>query len=66
MLDIRVLTLAEAKQAGELLAAAGTADVIDSLIALLARPADQILTSDPDDLRALLDARGIRATVIAV
>jgi hypothetical protein len=36
--------------ASELLAATGTADVVDALLAVLAVPGDQLLTSDPDDL----------------
>ena len=42
----------EARAAGELLAAAGTADVVDALLVLLAVPGDQSRTSDPDDLTA--------------
>ena len=49
----------EARAAGELLAAAGTADVVDALLVLLAVPGDQLLTGDPDDLTALVGERGI-------
>ncbi|MEE9414352.1 MAG: hypothetical protein V3V01_03635 [Acidimicrobiales bacterium] len=63
MIDVRVVGLVDAKQAGELLAASGTADVVDSLLALLAMPSDKILTSDPGDLRLLLEARGVKAQV---
>ena len=52
--------------AGELLAAAGASDVIDALVALAALPGDQVLTSDPADLSALLDARGVTARVVRV
>ncbi|MGQ0624281.1 MAG: twitching motility protein PilT [Sporichthyaceae bacterium] len=58
--------LAEAKAAGVLLAAAHSADVVDALLALVVLPGDQVLTSDPEDLRELLDARGIAATIVAV
>lgn len=36
--------------AGVLLAAAGTADVIDAALVLLAQDGDEIMTSDPADL----------------
>lgn len=44
------------------LAAAGTADVLDALIALTAkdRPGCEILTSDPDDIYHLLEALHIQ------
>jgi len=48
---------------GELLARAGSADVVDAHVALLTTPADVVLTSDPDDIGALLRARGVRARV---
>ncbi|MGH8965543.1 MAG: hypothetical protein ACRDXB_09490, partial [Actinomycetes bacterium] len=44
MVDVRPAGLPEAKAAGELLAAAGTSDVVDALLALLAVPGDQVLT----------------------
>lgn len=46
------------KRAGVLLARAGSADVIDAAIAVLASDGDRILTSDPDDLVALVQAAG--------
>lgn len=46
------------KQAGVLLARAESADVIDAAIAVLASDGDRILTSDPDDLVALVQAAG--------
>ena len=52
--------------AGELLVATGTADVIDALLAVLAVPGDQLLTSDPDDLGSLIGERGIPVTVVTV
>jgi len=53
-----------ARRAGELLARARTRDVVDALLVGLARNGDTILTSDPDDIRALLDAAGVRASVL--
>ena len=66
MVDTRVVDIEAAKRAGELLATARTADVIDALLAQLASTGDQILTSDPGDLARLLDARGVGVAVVAV
>lgn len=51
-----------ALSAGELCGKAGTADVIDASVALVAvRPgATHLYTSDPEDLRRLLQATGSR------
>ena len=66
MIDVRAAHLAEARAAGELMAATGTADVVDALLVLLALPGDQLLTSDPNDVRALVAERRIPLTVFAV
>jgi hypothetical protein len=66
MIDIQSVTVDDAKRAGELLASAGTPDVVDALLVNLAMPGDQILTSDPRDLVSLLDARGINVIVVRV
>ena len=65
-IDVRPVAIADAKAAGELLAKANTSDVVDALLALAAHPGDQLLTSDPGDMRTLLGARGITVTVVAV
>jgi hypothetical protein len=44
----------------------GGSDVVDALVALATRPGDQVLTSDPDDLTALLDASKVRATIVRI
>lgn len=52
--EIHDLDAHAARAAGELCGAAGTHDVIDATVVLVARPTDDIvLTSDPDDLRRL-------------
>ncbi len=66
MIDVRPTGLTEARAAGELVAHAATSDVVDALLALVAVPGDQVLTSDPDDLRHLLDRRDIPVTVVPV
>ena len=52
-------------RAGALLGAAGTSDVLDALVALVAadRPGWEILTSDPDDIDHLLRALGVRRVI---
>lgn len=66
MVETLAVDLEAARAAGELLASSGTADVVDALLARLARPGDQVLTSDPADLTGLLDARGVAAPVVRV
>jgi hypothetical protein len=53
----------DGKRIGELLGRAGSADVVDAHVALLIGPSDVVLTSDPGDVRSLLEARGVRARV---
>lgn len=66
MIDVRPVGIDEAKAAGELLASSQSSDAVDALLAQLALPGDQILTSDPEDLAALLAARSTSATIITV
>lgn len=66
MIDVRSAHLAEARAAGELLAGTGTTDVVDALLALLPVPGDQLLTSDPADMRTLVTERGIPVTIVTV
>jgi hypothetical protein len=49
---------------GQLLAASGTADVVDAFVALLAaRTGGMVVSSDPDDIRHLLSCLGVRRPV---
>jgi hypothetical protein len=57
---------AAARRAGELLARSHTDDAVDALLVGLARDGDAIVTSDPDDIDALLAAARVRATVLTV
>jgi hypothetical protein len=66
MTEIRTTGLREACAAGELLAASGTIDVVDALVALVALPGDQLITSDPADLGTLVAHRAIPVTVVGV
>jgi hypothetical protein len=60
---IELLSSDDGKQIGELLARAGSADVVDAHVARLTSRQDVVLTSDPNDIGALLRARGIPARV---
>lgn len=66
MIAVHDTGLREAKAAGELLAAARASDVVDALLALVAVPGDQLLTSDPDDVRVLTAHRGLPVNVVRV
>ena len=66
MIEVRPTGLAEARAAGELLARTRTSDVVDALLALAAVPGDQVLTSDPGDLRQLADGREIPLTIVTI
>jgi hypothetical protein len=63
--DVRPVTHADGRNAGELLASTGTADPIDATVALLAEPGDRILTSDPADLSRLVAVARNKAVVVA-
>jgi hypothetical protein len=54
------------RRAGVLLALAGRSDAIDAAVVCLARDGDDILTSDPDDLRDLAQAAGLHVELIPV
>jgi DNA-binding transcriptional MocR family regulator len=64
MIEVRGTGLREARAVGELLAASGTTDAVDALIAMVAVPGDQLLTSDPADLTTLVTHRAISVTVV--
>lgn len=63
--DVRAVNPGDGRDAGSLLADAGTADAIDATVVLLAAPGDRILTSDPRDLTRLVEAAGNRAVIVA-
>jgi hypothetical protein len=62
---VEALAKDDGRRIGELLALAA-ADVVDAHVALMAATADLILTSDPGDIRQLLQARGVSARIQAV
>ena len=62
---IEALGKDDGRRIGELLALAASTDVVDAHVALMAANTDLILTSDPSDIRQLLQARGVSARVQA-
>ena len=54
------------RRAGLLLAASGGADVIDAAVICLAADGDDVLTSDPADLKDLAQAAGVHVELIPV
>ena len=54
------------RRAGMLLARSGQSDAIDASVVGLAGDGDDILTSDPGDLRSLAEAAGVHIELIAV
>jgi hypothetical protein len=62
--DVRPVDDQLGRAAGRLLARVGQADVVDAAVVLLAEDGDEIITSDPDDLRALAEASGIHVELV--
>ena len=54
------------QRAGMLLARSGQSDAIDATVVCLAADGDDILTSDPGDLRVLAEAAGIHVEIVPV
>ncbi len=65
-LDVRAVDTLLGRRAGVLLGKTRTADVIDAALALLADEGDSLLTSDPDDLAALVAAAGVHVDVVRI
>jgi len=64
--DITAVDNGLGRRAGVLLARSGQSDVIDATVVCLAADGDDILTSDPGDLRALAQAAEIHVDLIPV
>ena len=54
----------QSRAIGALLAKTSQRDVVDAAVALVARSADEILTSDPKDIKALVKGRGVRVSLV--
>lgn len=65
---VAVLAIDEtsSRRIGELLAATGTADLVDAHVALLCTSGDHVLTSDRGDIDALVRARTVEALLVEV
>lgn len=63
-IDVRSLDEPLGRAAGQLLAATGLADVIDSAVVLLANDGDDIVTVDRDDFERLAAASGRHVELI--
>jgi hypothetical protein len=61
--DAASLDDATAKAVGEILATSNTADVVDGHLGLIVRSGDTVLTSDTADIKRILTARQVDATV---
>lgn len=64
--DVVALDDGLGRRAGVLLGQAKTKDVIDASVVLLARDGDDIYTSDPEDLKRLVEATGTHIELIPV
>ncbi|CAN5744001.1 hypothetical protein BH23ACT10_BH23ACT10_24710 [soil metagenome] len=64
--DVAALDLPIAKRVGRLLGRVDSSDVIDGHVAQLIEPGDQLLTSDPQDMRELLGDRARSVSVVTV
>jgi len=64
--EIAALDNITSKRVGGLLRDSGTDDLVDAHVALLVRSGDQVLTSDEPDIKALLQTRRVKATIIRV
>lgn len=62
--DVRSIDQADGREAGVLVGQAGTDDVIDATVVLMARPGDRIVTSDRQDISRLLTAADRRALIV--
>ena len=64
--DVQAIDERLGRRAGVILPAAGTDDVIDAAVMLLAHDGDEIFTSDPADLRSLAEAANKHVDLIPV
>jgi len=64
--DVKPIDQDLGKRAGALLRESRRADVLDAALIAVAADGDELLTSDPDDLRVLAEAAGLHVDVITV
>lgn len=63
-MEERPIDSGTARAIGRLLASSRTADVVDAAVAVAARSGDELMTSDPSDLRTLLAGQGVTITTV--
>jgi hypothetical protein len=63
---VAALDEAAARRVGELLGVNRTTDIADAHLSLLVQNQDRILTSDDDDIQALLRTRRVSAVIVHV
>lgn len=64
--EVRSIDASLGRDAGLILAADGSSDVVDAALVALADDHDTIVTSDPEDLRRLAAAAGVRVRILAI
>ena len=64
--DVEPIDDEAGRRIGILLGASGASDVVDAAVVLMADDGDDILTADPNDLRALATAAGRHVELIRV
>ena len=64
--DVKALDQDLGKRAGVLLGRSGVNDAVDAALVCLAADGDDILTSDPEDLRRLAEAAGVHIDLVPV
>jgi hypothetical protein len=62
--DVRALDEQLGKKAGVLLGRSGADDAVDAALVCIATDGDDILTSDPGDLRSLAEAAGVHVDLV--
>jgi hypothetical protein len=62
--DVRAVDRSLGQGAGVLLGRAGRGDAVDATVVAIANAGDRIATSDPEDIRALVDASGHAILVV--
>lgn len=65
-IEVAAISEREGRAAGELCGDAATSDPIDAALVLEAGPGDWILTSDPADMRHLVETLGTAVSVVPV
>ena len=63
-IEVRPIDEVLGRASGELLAASGQSDLVDASLVLIAHDGDEIVTTDPGDLRPLAVASGLHVELV--